>query len=329
MTRFSSGRRRLIQAVPAALAASALARPAWSSESLGRPVHLIVPFAPGGPVDSIARVLNTELAASLGQNVIVDNRPGGGGVVALNAVTTAPADGNTMVLSSITLVTTPALMTPAPYDAAKDFAPLTVIGFIPHVLAVRAGYPAKTLADLVARGKAKPGSLRYGSSGIGTSAHLAGALFVDRAGLQATHVPYRGSAPAALDLLAGRLDFMFLDVPTLQPYLRAGQLRALAVAPAAGSRALPEVPTIAASGYPGFDIHAWYGMLVKAGTPEAVRQARYQALLKALNSDKFKTFLTTAGIDPGGMPPDQFAALIREDLASWKTAIDRLHISLT
>lgn len=329
MASFSPARRRLIQTVPAALAASALARPAWSQDFPTKPLKLVVPFAPGGPVDSIARVLNTQLTASLGQSVVVDNRPGGGGIVALNAVTNDPADGYTMVLSSITLVTTPALMNATPYDAEKDFDPLTVIGFIPHVLVVKADYPAQTLAELVARGKAQPNSLSYGSSGNGTSAHLAGALFSDRAGLQAAHIPYRGAAPAVTDLLAGRLQFMFLDVPTLLPYLRAGKIRALAVAPAAGSKALPDVPTIAASGYPDFDIHAWYGMLVKAGTPAPVKQRLYEDLHKAIESDKVKTFLSNVGIEPGGMPPSEFGALIHQDLASWKDTITRLHISIS
>ena len=137
------------------------------------------------------------------------------------------------------------------------------------------------------------------------------------------------AAPAVTDLLAGRLQFMFLDVPTLLPYLRAGKLRALAVAPAAGSKALPNVPTIAASGYPGFDIHAWYGMLVKAGTPQPIQKRLYDALRKALASDKMKAYLSSTGIDPGGMPPPQFAALIHDDLAAWKKTIDRLHISIS
>ena len=329
MTLFSAHRRRLIQSIPAALAAASIPRSAWSQDFPSKPFRLIVPFAPGGPVDSIARVLNTQLSAGLGQSIVVDNRPGGAGIVALNAVTSAPADGYTLVMPSITLVTTPALMKSVPYDAEKDFAPLTVVGFIPHVLVVPADYPAHTLAELVARGKAAPGSLNYGSSGIGTSAHLAAAMFADRAGVRAIHVPYKGAAPAVTDLLAGRLQFMFLDVPTLLPYLRAGKLRALAVAPAAGSKALPNVPTIAASGYPGFDIHAWYGMLVKAGTPQPIQQRLYDALRKALASDKMKAYLSSTGIDPGGMPPPQFAALIHDDLAAWKKTIDRLHISIS
>jgi tripartite-type tricarboxylate transporter receptor subunit TctC len=328
MTQFSSNRRRLVQAIPAALAATALARPARADAFPSKSLRLIVPFAPGGPVDSIARVLNAELSSDLGQSVVVDNRPGGAGIVALNAVTSAPADGYTMVMPSITLVTTPALMKSSTYNAEKDFDPLTAIAFIPHVLVVPADYPARTLAELVARGKAAPDALSYASSGIGTSTHLAAAMFADRAGLRATHVPYKGAAPAVTDLLAGRIQFMFLDVPTLLPYLRAGKLRALALAPAAGSKALPDVPTIAASGYPDFDIHAWYGMLVKAGTPRHIRQRLYDTLSKALASDRMKAYFASEGIDPGGIPPAQFAALIHTDLAMWKKTIDRLHISI-
>jgi tripartite-type tricarboxylate transporter receptor subunit TctC len=324
----SLSRRRLIQAAGAALAGAVIAPAARAQAFPDKPLRLIVPFAPGGPVDGIGRLLAKIMAPDLKQSVVVENRPGGGGVVAVNAVLSAPADGYTMVLPSITLVTTPALMSGINYDAEKDFDPLTVVGFIPHVLVVREDSAARTLADLVAEGKAKPGSLSYGSSGNGTSAHLAGALFADRAGLQATHVPYRGAAPALTDLLAGRLQFMFLDVPTLLPYLKAGKIRALAVAPSAGARAMPNIPTIAASGYPGFDIHAWYGMLVKAGTPAGPRQRLYQAVCDAIQSSEGKAYLASVGIDPGGMPPPAFAQLIHQDLVGWKETIDRLHISM-
>ncbi|OZI61420.1 Bug family tripartite tricarboxylate transporter substrate binding protein [Bordetella genomosp. 11] len=325
----SPSRRRLLTAAAGVAAASWLpsAALAQSPALPDKTLRLIVPFAPGGPVDSLGRLLGKIMSPGLKQPVVVDNRPGGGGVVALNAVSSAPADGATMVLSSITLVTTPAMM-PVAYNAEKDFEPITVAAFIPHILVVRADAEARTLAELVAAAKAKPGSMSYGSSGNGTSAHLAGALFADRAGLQVTHVPYRGAAPALTDLLAGRLQFMFLDTPTLLPYLRAGKLRALAAAPAAGAKALPDVPTIAASGYPGFDIHAWYGALIKAGTPEPTRQALYAAVRDALGSDEARQYLASVGIDPGGMPPAQFASLIHDDLAQWKDTISRLHISI-
>jgi tripartite-type tricarboxylate transporter receptor subunit TctC len=327
----SPSRRRLLAAAAAAMTAPWLPRDtlaATPSALPDKPLRLIVPFAPGGPVDSLGRLIGKVMSPALKQSVVVENRPGGGGIVALNAVSSAPADGTTVVLSSITLVTTPALMSSVPYDAEKDFDPITVVGFIPHVLVVRAEDPPHTLADLVKAAKSRPGALSYGSSGNGTSAHLAGALFADRAGLDVTHVPYRGAAPALTDLLAGRLQFMFLDVPTLLPYLRAGKVRALAVAPAAGARALPDVPTIAASGYPGFDIHAWYGALVKVGTPAPARQALYDAVRDALDSDETKRYLASVGIDPGGMPPAAFATLIHDDLAEWKQTIGRLHISI-
>jgi tripartite-type tricarboxylate transporter receptor subunit TctC len=326
----SYSRRRLLTAAAAAAAtASWLPRAALAQASAlpDKSLRLIVPFAPGGPVDSLGRLLGKIMSPALKQPVVVDNRPGGGGVVALNAVSSAPADGATMVLASITLVTTPAMM-PVAYNAEKDFEPITVVGFIPHVLVVRADNPAKTLAELVTAAKASPGSMSYGSSGNGTSAHLAGALFADRAGIQVTHIPYRGAAPALTDLLAGRLQFMFLDTPTLLPYLRSGKVRALAAAPAAGAKALPQVPTIAASGYPGFDIHAWYGALVKAGTPAPARQALYEAVRGALQSDEARQYLASVGIDPGGMPPTAFASLIHDDLAQWKETIGRLNISI-
>ncbi|RDK04934.1 tripartite tricarboxylate transporter substrate binding protein [Cupriavidus lacunae] len=321
-------RRILLKAAPAALAAGWLPSPRAATYP-DKPLRLVVPFAAGGPVDAIARLLSRQMGGSLGQPVIVENRPGAGGVIGLGQVTSAPADGYTMVLSSIQFVTNPALMPSVPYVADKDFAPVTVVGFIPHVLVVRADSPARTLQELVAQARRAGGSMSYGSSGAGTSAHLAGALFADRAGIQVVHAPYRGASPAVTDLLGGQIHFMFLDTPTALPYLRGGKLRALAVAPASGAKVLPDVPTVAACGYPGFDIHAWYGMLVRAGTPAPVQQRLYDEIRTALQSPAGTQYLHEQGIDPGGMPPADFGALIRKDLASWQDVVHRLHITLS
>ncbi|WP_420992001.1 tripartite tricarboxylate transporter substrate binding protein [Cupriavidus sp. 30B13] len=321
-------RRALLLAAPAALCGGWLPR-AHAAAYPDKPVRLVVPFAAGGPVDGIARMLSRQMGAGLAQPVVVDNRPGAGGVIGLNVVANAPADGYSMVLSSIQLVTNPALMPSLPFVAERDFAPVTVVGFIPHALVVRGDYPARTLQDLVAMARKSPGSMNYGSSGNGTSAHLAGAMFAERAGIRAVHAPYRGASPALTDLLAGQIQFMFLDVPTALPYLKSGKLRALALAPSSGSSVLPEVPTIAASGYPGFDIHAWYGMLTRAGTPPDIQQRLYQETRRAIQSEAGQKYLKAQGIEPGGMPPAEFGALIHADLASWRGVVERLHISLS
>jgi tripartite-type tricarboxylate transporter receptor subunit TctC len=293
-----------------------------------KPIRIVVPFAAGGPTDLMARAVGKSMAASLGQPVIVDNKPGGGGVIGMSEITRGPADGYTMVFPSILAVTNPALMPNYPFDTLRDFAPLTVVGFIPHAVVVRPDFPAKTLQELVAMAKAKPDSLSYGSSGNGTSAHLGGALFAQRAGIRATHVPYRGAGPAVQDLLGGQIQFMFLDMSSALAQIKAGKLRALAVAPKSRFTGLPDVPTVAEQGYPGFDVHGWYGLLLKAGTPAPVMQRLYTEVKRALDTQEVREIFQAQGIEPGGMPPAEFTALVRDDLALWKRTIEQLNITL-
>jgi tripartite-type tricarboxylate transporter receptor subunit TctC len=293
-----------------------------------RPIRIVVPFAPGGPTDLMARAISRRMSDSLGQPVLVENKPGGGGVIALSDAAQQPADGHTMVFPSILAVTNPALMPNYPFDTLRDFAAITVVGFIPHALVVRPDFEAKTLADLVSLAKADPGKLAYGSSGNGTSAHLAGAMFAERAGIRANHVPYRGASPALQDLLGGQIHYMFLDMSSALAQIQAGKLRALAVAPARRFPGLPDLPTIAEQGYPDYDIHAWYGLLVRAGTPAAVVDKLYESARAALASAEVRESFTSRGIDPGGMPPGEFQELIRSDLQMWKQTVDKLGIRL-
>ena len=276
----------------------------------------------------MARAIGKNMSTSLGQPVIVDNKPGGGGVIGMSEVTRGPADGYTLVFPSILAVTNPALMPNYPFDTLRDFAPLTVVGFIPHAVVVRPDFPAKTLQELVAMAKAKPDSLSYGSSGNGTSAHLGAALFAQRAGIRATHVPYRGAGPAVQDLLGGQIQFMFLDMSSALAQIKAGKLRALAVAPKSRFAGLPDVPTVAEQGYPGFDVHGWYGLLLKAGTPAPVMQRLYAEVKRALDTQEVREIFQAQGIEPGGMPPAEFTALVRDDLALWKRTVEQLNITL-
>jgi tripartite-type tricarboxylate transporter receptor subunit TctC len=321
-------RRRLLLAASAGLAGAAFVPAAYAQDFPSKPIRLVVPFAPGGPTDLMARTIAKQMTTSLGQTVIVDNRPGGGGVIGMNEVMHQPADGYQMVFPSILAVTNPALMPDYPFDTLRDFTPLTVVGFVPHAVVVRPDFAAKTLPELVAMAKAKPDTLAYGSTGIGTSAHLGAALFAQRAGIKVTHVPYKGSSPAITDLLGGRIQFMFLDMSTALPQIKAGKLRALAVAPANRFAGLPDVPTVAEQGYPGFSVHGWYGLLLKSGTPEPVVQKLYAEVKRALDSAEVRQTFTTQGIEPGGMPPAEFTALVKNDLALWKRTVQELHITL-
>ena len=293
-----------------------------------KPIRIVVPFAPGGPTDLMARAIGKNMSQSMGQPVIVDNRPGGGGVIGLSELTKQPADGHTLVFPSILAVTNPALMPNYPFDTLRDFAPVTVVGFIPHAMVVRPDFPARNLAELVAMARDKPGTLAYGSSGNGTSAHLAGAMFAERAGIKVTHVPYRGAGPAVQDLLGGQIQYMFLDMSSALAQIQAGKLRALAVAPARRFSGLPDVPTVAEQGYPGYDIHAWYGLLVRAGTAAPLVDRLHSEVKRALETQEVRDIFRTQGIEPGGMPPAEFGALIRNDLASWKRTVDQLGIKL-
>ncbi|MBC7728269.1 MAG: tripartite tricarboxylate transporter substrate binding protein [Microbacteriaceae bacterium] len=320
-------RRQFLVPLLAGLGAAGLPGLAGAQTFPSRPIRIVVPFSPGGPTDLMARAIGRAMSEGLGQPVLVDNKPGGGGVIGLGEVTKNPADGHTLVFPSILAVTNPALMPNYPFDTLRDFAPVTVVGYIPHALVVRPDFAARTLADLVEMAKQKPDSLSYGSSGNGTSAHLAGAMFAERAGFRALHVPYRGAGPAVQDLLGGQIQFMFLDMSSALGQIKAGKLRALAIAPARRFSGLPDVPTIAEQGYEGFNIRAWYGLLVRAGTPDAVLQRLYAETRRALESTEVRDTFRLQGIGPGGTPPAESGVLIRDDLAQWKRTIERLKIT--
>jgi len=291
-------------------------------------VRIVVPFSPGGPTDLMARAISKSMGTTLDQPVIVDNKPGSGGIIGFNETARQPADGHTLVFPSILAVTNPALMPTYPFDIERDFSAVTVVGFIPHALVVRPNFPAKDLAALVAMAKAKPNEIAYGSSGNGTSAHLAGAMFASRADIRVTHVPYRGAGPALQDLLGGQIQYMFLDMSSALSLIQAGKLRALAVAPARRLQGLPDVPTVAEQGYPGFDIRAWYGLLVRSGTPPATIERLHAEVKTALDSREVRELFKAQGIEPGGMLPSEFQQLIKTDLAHWKRTIEQLGIKL-
>jgi tripartite-type tricarboxylate transporter receptor subunit TctC len=299
---------------------------ASAQEFPNKPVRIVVPFAPGGPTDLMARALSKLLAQSLGQQVLVDNKPGGAGLIAFGEIAKAPADGYVIAFPSILAVTNPAMVPNYPYDVTKDFQAVTVVGFIPHLLVVRADSPHKTLTELVNAAKDKPDTLSYASSGNGTSAHLAAAMLVERAGIKVAHVPYRGANPALQDLLAGQTQFMFLDTTSALVQIKAGKLRALAIAPARKLSFLPDVLPVAEQGYPGYDIRAWYGLMVRAGTPPAVVQKIHEEVRKALASPEIRELFRGLGIEASGMPPAEYAIMIREDLSMWRRTIERLGI---
>jgi tripartite-type tricarboxylate transporter receptor subunit TctC len=282
-----------------------------------RPVHLLVPFAPGGAVDIVARTLGDELASRWGRGVVVENRPGAGGMVASEAAARAAPDGYTLMIVATGHALNPHLYAKLPYDSFNDFTPLSLIGTSPNMLLVRADSPIKTLADLIAAARERPGQISFGHAGNGTSSHLAGELLKYMAKIDITSVPYKGGAPALTDLLGGHIPMTFNNIPESIAQVTAGTVRPLGVTTAIRSPVLPDVPTIAEVGLPGFDTGVWWGLLGPAGLPPDIKAKLAKDCADAVNTPTVKARLLALGATPIGSTPEQFAALIRADYEKW------------
>ncbi len=310
------------------LARSATATTTGAAAYPDRPIKIVVPFAPGGPTDLMARVIAKPLGESLRQTIVVINKPGGSGVIALSEVRNGPANGYTLAFPSIQAVTTPALRSDFPFDMAKDFTGVCVVGYISHLLVVNEAMPVNTLQAFIDMVKAKPSTYFYGSSGNGSSGHLAMEMFKDRAGISLEHTPYKGAAPAIQDLLSGRIHAIFLDTTVALPLLKDRKIKVLAVPTAQRSPLLPEVPTIAEQGFPGFAIHPWYGLLARAGTDAAIIGKLNEHVKKALTDPKVVETFKAMGIEAGGNSSEAFNRTIRDDLAAWDGVAKKLNLKL-
>ncbi|MDR6855669.1 tripartite tricarboxylate transporter substrate binding protein [Variovorax guangxiensis] len=309
----SPTRRRILLA--AALAAAPLA--AWAAFP-ERPLRLVVPFPAGGAADLMARGLAQHLGEQLGQQVVVDNRGGAGGTVACEIVARAPADGYTLLFGTMgTQAINPALYSKLRYDPLKDFAPIALTHITPRVLVVGPSVKARNVGELIALARAKAGQLTYGSAGNGSSSHLSGALFESLAGVDLVHVPYKGSAPLLTDLLAGRVDATFDSFTVYEEHIKSGRVRALAVTSRTRMAALPQVPTLAEAGLPGYEVSNWLGVLAPAGTPKEIVTALHAAVIRAVADAGMKRQLTALGIEPAASTPDEFSALIRSEIPKW------------
>ena len=309
----SPTRRRILLA--AALSGAPLA--AWAAFP-ERPLRLVVPFPAGGAADLMARGLAQHLGEQLGQQVVIDNRGGAGGTVACEIVARAPADGYTLLFGTMgTQAINPALYSKLRYDPLKDFAPIALTHITPRVLVVGRSVKARTVGDLVALARAKAGQLTYGSAGNGSSSHLSGALFESLAGVKLVHVPYKGSAPLLTDLLAGRIDATFDSFTVYEKHIQSGQVRALAVTSRTRMAVLPQVPTLAEAGLPGYEVSNWLGVLAAAGTPKEIVTALHAAVIRAMSDAGMKRQLTALGIEPAASTPDEFSDLIRSEIPKW------------
>jgi tripartite-type tricarboxylate transporter receptor subunit TctC len=322
MSRLSFKAKRRTLALAAAAAAGALslaplaaqAQAAFPSKSL----TIVVPFSAGGTTDILARVIGQYMSKDLGKPVVVDNRAGAGGNIGAQMVARAAPDGYTILMGTVgTHAINQSLYKKMAFDPIKDFAPLTRVALVPNLLVANPSQPFKNVKELIAYAKANPGKVTFGSSGNGSSIHLSGELFQHMAGVEMQHVPYRGSAPAVTDLLGGQIAVMFDNMPSAIGHVKSGKLRPLAVTTPKRSPALPDVPTIAEAGVPGYGATSWFGLLAPANTPAPVMAKLHASILKALADPEVKKKMAEQGAEPYGEKPEQFAAFIRSETEKW------------
>ena len=281
-----------------------------------KPIRIIAPFPPGAGTDTLARTLSGPLSKALGQNIIVENRPGAGTVVGTEVAARSPADGHTVLIIANSFTINPAVRLKLPYDALKDFAAVARIASTPMVFSVHPSVPAKTLKELIALARARPGVITYASSGAGTGHHLAGELFKSLAKIDMIHVPYQGGAPAAIAVLGGHTSVLLVNILSTAPHVATGRLRALAVTSPERSEVLKDVPTVAESGFPGFDTAIWFGSVVPSASPKEAVNRLSAEILRALQLAEVKDIITKIGMNAAGLPAADFDAFLRAELRS-------------
>jgi len=288
-----------------------------------RPVRIVVPFAPGGPNDIIARLVAQKLSETWGQPFLVENRAGAGGNIGTDFVAKSAPDGYTLLSAGPGSLIINPLMGKVPYDTARDFAPVTLMARAPNALVAHPSLPVHSVKELIALARARPGAINYGSGGNGSTPHLSAALFAAMAGVVLTHVPYKGTAPATADLIGGQVQIAFLGIPAVLPQLKSGKLRVLAVTGLRRSPELPDVPTVDESGVPGYQVSPWYGLLAPAGTPRAIVARLSAESAKIVRAPEMRERLAAQGAEAGGSTPEEYAAAIRADTATWTSVIAR------
>ena len=328
MRSISRSKRLLAQLIWAQAAIFIIASGSWAQTAWpNKPVRIIVPFAAGGTTDILARAMVPELTKAFGQSFIVENRAGAGGNIGADLVAKSPPDGYTILMGTVgTHGINKALYAKMPYDSQKDFAPITLVAGVPNVMVMNAekarALNINSVPDFIKYAKANPAKLSMASSGNGTSIHLAGELFKSRTGVFMTHIPYRGSGPALLDLVGGSVDVMFDNLPSALPQIKSGKLKAFAVTSAQRSSAVPELPTIEEAGkLPGFDASSWFGLLAPAGTPPDIVARIQQEVAKSLGTPAIKEKLLAQGAIPGGNTPEQFNAFINAEHVKWAQVV--------
>jgi tripartite-type tricarboxylate transporter receptor subunit TctC len=316
-----ANRRAMLRIAIAAALGGAASAGAWAQPWPAKPIRMVIAFAPGGPTDIVARVIAAKLSEQLGQTVLVENRPGAGGNLAAELVAKAAPDGYTLFYNTSAITIGPALYGKVNYDPLRDFAPISTTATNPMVLMVNPSLPPKTAKEFVDYARANPGKLNYGSSGSGTITHLATAALASQLGLTMTHVPYKGSAPALVDLAAGITQVMTDTVNSAMPYLKDGRMRAIAVTMPRRLAVLPDVPTLSETVMPGMEMTAWQGIVAPAGTPAPIIQRMHAEIQKALANPEVRSKLVAAGTEILGSTPEEYAAYIRSELARWSRIV--------
>ncbi len=310
-----------------ALTLIALVAGAAAQDYPSKPIRLIVPFPPGGGNDTMARTVGHQLTAALGQQVVIDNRAGAGGIIGAETAAKAAPDGYTLFLGGVgSHGINPNLRAKLPYDPVRDFAPVSLIASAPLILVVHPSVPVKSVKELIQLAKAKPGQLNFASNGAGGSSHLAAEMFKMMTATDMVHVPYKGLSPALTDLLSGQVQLMFSSTVAILPQVRAGRLRSLALTSARRVPALPDVPTVAESGVAGYETASWYGVLAPAGTPQPIVDRLNREIVRIVQLPEVRERLAAEGAEPVGNSPGEFVAYIKRELARWATVIRQARI---
>ncbi len=287
-----------------------------------KPIRMIVPSAPGSGPDIMARAIGQKLTEALGQAIVIDDKPGAGGIIGSEAAAKAAPDGYTLIMSNAGAHTVnPSLYAKLPYDPIKDFAPVTLVALAPNILIVHPTLPVRNVKELIALAKAKPGELTFGSGGNGSTAHLSGEMFKTMAGINIVHIPFKGSPAAVIGVIAGQIALAIPNIPPALPHVRSGKLKALAVTTAKRAAGVPELPTVAESGLPGYEATAWFGVLAPAATPPQIIARLNAAIVKIAHAREMQDRLMAEGADAVGNTPEQFAQIIRNDIAKWAKVV--------
>ena len=311
-----------------ALVAFCLVSVAAHAEYPDKPVRIIVPFAPGGAVDSIARIMAERISGPLGQNVIVDNRVGAGSVVGTEAAARSAPDGYTLLLGTASALMINPLLQKLPYEPMKAFVPVTLVGRVPFLVVTSAELPPNNLKEFVEYAKQRPNQLAYASAGVGTPHHIAGETFKLMTGTDLVHVPYKGTAPGLVDVISGRVALMSSEILAALPHVRAGKVKALGIATASRSSVAPEIPTLAEAGLPGFEITTWYGIVAPTGVPQEILNKLAATMAKALEEPETREKLAKIGVIPAGGTPAEFGTFLREENVKWTKAVKDSNIRL-